>query len=135
MNEQVSAWLTAIEGLPTVHARLRRVVIENSDALELIRREDGPQTLYYCDSPYLQSTRTTSAVYGEYEMSEQDHQDLLETLTGIKGRFLLSAYRSERYDAFARQHGWRRVDFDLPNNAAGGKSKRRMIESVWMNYP
>jgi hypothetical protein len=26
------------------------------------------------------------------------------------------------------------VDFDLPNNAAGGKAKRRMIECVWMNF-
>jgi len=68
-------------------------------------------------------------------MSEQDHQGLLNTLACIKGRFVLSGYRSELYDIFAHQNGWRRVDFDLPNNAAGGKSKRRMIESVWMNYP
>ena len=27
MNEQCSAWLTAIEGLPAVHARLKRVLI------------------------------------------------------------------------------------------------------------
>ncbi|HEY7326079.1 MAG TPA: DNA adenine methylase [Gemmataceae bacterium] len=134
MNEQVSAWLTAIEGLPAVHARLRRVVIENIDALELIRREDGPQSLFYADPVYLQSTRTARSAYGQYEMCEQDHQNLLDTLAGIKGRFLLSGYRSELYDAVAEQHGWRRVDFDLPNNAASGKSKRRMIECVWMNY-
>ena len=26
------------------------------------------------------------------------------------------------------------VDFDLPNNAAGGRSKRRMTERVWANF-
>jgi hypothetical protein len=29
---------------------------------------------------------------------------------------------------------WTRHDFDLPNNAAGGDKKRRMVESVWTNY-
>jgi DNA adenine methylase len=134
MNEQCSAWLTCIEGLAAVHDRLKRVVIENIDAIDLIRREDGPETIYYCDPPYLQSTRTASDTYGGFEMSEQDHRRLLDTLAGIKGRFLLSGYRSDLYHAFAEQHGWGHVDFDLPNNAAGGKSKRRMVESVWMNH-
>jgi len=30
--------------------------------------------------------------------------------------------------------GWKVKNFDLPNNAAGGKSKRRMTERVYMNY-
>src|SRR5262245_46196307 len=31
MNEQASAWLTAVEGLPAVHRRLKRVVVLNRD--------------------------------------------------------------------------------------------------------
>lgn len=42
MNEQASAWLTAIDGLPAVHERLKRVVIRDKDALEVIRIEDRP---------------------------------------------------------------------------------------------
>src|SRR5206468_2710696 len=38
MNEQASAWLSCIEGLPAVSARLKRVVIVNDDALQVIRR-------------------------------------------------------------------------------------------------
>jgi hypothetical protein len=30
--------------------------------------------------------------------------------------------------------GWTRHDFDLPNNAAGGAAKRRMMECVWCNF-
>src|SRR5262249_23172620 len=63
-----------------------------------------------------------------------DHQQLLDVLAGIKGKFLLSGYRSDLYDSFTEQHRWHRVDIELPNNAAGGKSKRRMVESVWMNF-
>ncbi len=57
MNEQCSAWLTAVEGLIEVHGRLKRVVILNRPALEVIRQEDGPQTLFYLDPPYLHQTR------------------------------------------------------------------------------
>jgi DNA adenine methylase len=133
MNEQVSAWLSAIDGLPEVHERLRRVVIENLSAIDLIRREDTENTLFYCDPPYLQDTRTSPEVY-DHEMTAGDHKDLLQTLAGIQGKFLLSGYRSLIYDEFADECGWHRVDFDLANHSASGRTKRRMIECVWMNY-
>jgi hypothetical protein len=58
----------------------------------------------------------------------------LETLATIQGQFMLSGYPNHLYDKFAGEHGWRWVDFDLPNNAAGGRSKRRMTERVWANF-
>jgi DNA adenine methylase len=131
MNEQASAWMTAVDGLSEVHARLRRVVIENAPALEVIRREDGPETLFYCDPPYLHSTRTAAEAY-THEMSEDEHRHLLEALRDCKGKVMLSGYRSDLYDALLSD--WYRQDFDLPNNAAGGKSKRRMVECVWCNW-
>lgn len=134
MNEQVSAWLNCIEGLPAVHERLKRVLILNDDALTVIRKEDGPRTLFYLDPPYLHETRATTTEYGENEMSEQEHVELLLALDKIQGRFLLSGYRSKLYDNHAKTRGWNRHDFDLPNNAAGGKGKRRMTECVWCNY-
>lgn len=134
MNEQASAWLTAIEGLPAVHARLKRVAILNRPACEVIASQDGPSTLFYCDPPYLHETRTTTKDYADFEMTETQHFDLLKFLSRIKGKFILSGYRSAMYDGDAERFGWRRVDFDLPNNAAGGETKRRMTESVWMNY-
>jgi len=134
MNEQASAWLTAVEGLPAVHARLKRVVILDRPALDVIRQQDGPDTLLYCDPPYLHATRATTGEYGPHEMSEADHRELLEVLAGIRGKFLLSGYPSPLYDDWAARHGWQRHDFDLPNHAAGGASKRRMVEAVWCNF-
>jgi len=61
MNEQASAWLRAVDGLPDVHQRLQRVVILNDDAVIVIRQQDGPHTLYYLDPPYLHETRATPA--------------------------------------------------------------------------
>lgn len=131
MSEQASAWLTAIEGLPAVHERLKRVVILNRPALEVIRGQDGPRTLYYCDPPYLHSTRATTGDYA-CEMTEADHEEMLETLLKCQGKVMLSGYRNELYDA--KLASWRRVDWDVANHAAGGETKRRAVESLWLNF-
>lgn len=131
MNGNVSEWIGAVEGLPAVHERLRRVLIENMPAVELIRREDTPGTLFYCDPPYLHETRTATGAY-DHEMSLADHQKLLAQLVACKGKVMLSGYGSELYDTALA--GWNRHTFELPNNAAGGESKRRMTEVVWCNF-
>lgn len=133
MNEQASAWLGAVDGLQAVHERLRRVVILNQDALDVIRGQDGPRTLYYLDPPYCHGTRATTGEYA-HEMTDEEHAKLLDVLQGIKGRFLLSGYRSGMYDRAAAENGWRRHDFVIDNKAAGGKSKRKMTECVWCNF-
>lgn len=133
MNEQASAWLTAVEGLPEIHKRLRGVVILNRDAMDVIRQQDGEKTLFYLDPPYLHETRTAKDAY-RHEMTETQHFDLLKLLSCISGKFMLSGYRSPMYDADAKRFGWRRVDFDLPNHASGAKTKERKTECVWMNF-
>lgn len=133
MNEQVSAWLNCIEGLPAVHARLKRVLILNDDALTVIRKQDGPRTLFYLDPPYLHETRATTGEY-QHEMTDKDHGKLLELLASIKGRFLLSGYHSKLYDGVAGLAGWRCHEMKINNHAAGGKTKRVMTECVWTNF-
>jgi DNA adenine methylase len=130
MNEQASAWMTAVEGLPEVAARLKRVVILDDDALAVIQKEDGPSSLFYADPPYLHETRTATDVY-DFEMTADDHHQLLALLNGIQGAVLLSGYRSDLYDSMLVPPKWERFEFDLPNNAAAGPTKRRMVECVW----
>lgn len=133
MNEQASAWLSAIEGLSEVHERLKRVVILNHDALKVIQQQDGKRTLFYLDPPYLHETRATTGEY-EHEMTWEDHNKLLAVLGKIEGRFLLSGYHSNLYDEAAKHYGWKCHEFEIPNHASGGKEKRRMVECVWCNY-
>jgi DNA adenine methylase len=131
MNGNASEWLGAVDGLTAVHERLRRVVIENADALDLIRREDTPGTLFYLDPPYLGETRASADVYS-HEMTRADHQRLLDLIRGVRGKVMLSGYPSDLYDGALA--GWTRHRFDLPNNAAGGGTKRRMEEVLWCNF-
>lgn len=134
MNNEVSAWLTTVEWLPAVHERLKRVLILNRPALEVIQKHDGPKTLFYLDPPYLHKTRVTTTEYGENEMDEADHLELLVTLDDLKGKFLLSGYKSRLYDNHAKRRGWSRHEFKIANAASGAKKKRVMTEVVWANY-
>ncbi|KKN11260.1 hypothetical protein LCGC14_1028170 [marine sediment metagenome] len=152
MNEQVSSWLTAIEGLPEIHERLKRVVILNDDALKVIRQQDGPNTLFYCDPPYLAETRSS----GEYEMTYSDHvrllallgrsvavdasrfDDAVETLGPLlewqrKGKFLLSGYPSSLYYETAGMNTWHRVDIQIDNKASSAKTKEIKTVCMWAN--
>lgn len=133
MNEQVSAWLSAIEGLPDVHARLKRVVVLCRDAIDVIMQQDGPQTCYYLDPPYRHETRTTTKDY-KHEMTTVDHERLLMTLTQIKGKFLLSGYYSDLYHSYAAGNGWKRHEFQIPNNASSADVKEIKTECIWTNF-
>lgn len=135
MNENVSAWLTAIEGLPEVHARLRRVEIRNQDALAFIAELDGDKTFFYVDPPYLHATRHKSATNAyQHEMSEADHAKLLDLLATIDGKFMLSGYPSEMYERHAAHHGWRCIEVEIDNKSSGVKVKEKKTECLWMNY-
>jgi DNA adenine methylase len=132
MNEQVSSWLGAVEGLCEVHARLRRVVIVNQPAVEVIQSQDGRDTLFYLDPPYLPETRSSKDVFGAFEMTVEQHEELLEVVNQAHGMVMISGYSSALYDSHLA--GWARHEFDVPNNASNGKRKRRMNEVVWCNF-
>lgn len=134
MSEQVSAWLSAIDGLQEVHARLRRVVVLRArDALKVIAQQDGPRSLFYLDPPYHPDTRTAKEVY-EHEMTHEQHVALLELLETIEGRFLLSGYHCGVYDRFATSNGWHCHEKTIDNKSGKGKTKQQRVECIWVNY-
>ena len=164
MNENVSAWLSAVDGLPEAHDRLQRVEVWNQPAIECIDKLDSPDTLFYLDPPYLHETRASKAAY-RFEMSDFDHACLLARLCDpeidrldcfgafvgnrsdsdldelirqyrkpMHGRFLLSGYRSGLYGRVADLHAWAVEEVEIDNKASSKSTKARKIECVWMNY-
>lgn len=131
MNEQASAWLSAVEGLPAVHERLKRVVILNDDAIAVIKQQDGPRTLFYLDPPYMHGTRETTGEYA-HEMSDADHEALLRTIVECKGCVMISGYRSDLYDDLLGK--WVRHELEIDNKSSSKKSKDKKAECVWKNY-
>jgi DNA adenine methylase len=132
MNEQCSAWLTAIDGLPELYERLRRVVILNRPALRVIESEDGPGTLFYLDPPYLPETRASQGQYGPHEMSDQDHLNLLAAIVNVEGKVMLSGYPNKMYgEALA---DWNRHEHEQKKHSSGSKTKSIGREVLWMNF-
>lgn len=139
-NAEVNAWWTGIDGLCEVRTRLDNLAIEHDDALKVLKREDRKDTLFYADPTYLVSDekgvgRSSPDVYA-CENSVAHHEELLRLLTkGIKGKMMLSGYRSKLYDKYLTpKAGWKRHDKVIDNKAQKGDVKRSMTESVWTNY-
>ena len=124
----LNAWINCLRNLLYVHERVKDLTIWCRPALDMIRDLDSPATLFYCDPPYLHSTRTTRNAYA-HELATEEHAELLAVLRQCRGAVLLSGYRSDLYDAAL--HDWERFEFDMPNHSGQGKTKQRRVECVW----
>lgn len=117
-------WKSAIRDF---HKRLENVVLENTDAMKLIRMVDIPEMLFYVDPPYLPGlwdSRNESA-YSD-TLSLEQHKELLSLLTSCKGMVVLSGYSNSLYhEALA---GWTVKMRKSTNNQA-----HRRIECIWIN--
>lgn len=119
-------WANLPSGLMAIIHRLRGVVIENRDALDIIRQHDSPETLHYCDPPYVASTRKSSATMGyNHEMTDRDHEALAEQLHCVEGMVVLSGYDC---DLYAHLYG----DWEKHKKQAFADGARKRIECLWV---
>jgi DNA adenine methylase len=117
-------WMGYPDALKGVIKRLRGVIIETLPAVEVIKKHDGPETLFYVDPPYLPETRDKGRDY-RHEMTEADHKDLAEVLNHTVGTVVLSGYPSKLYDELYK--GWLRKEVGAL--ADGGFPR---TEVLWM---
>jgi DNA adenine methylase len=121
-----------------------RVQIENRDFREILKLYDTPDTLFYLDPPYVLETRRDPDTKYTYEMTLDDHKDLVQLLLQIQGKAVLSGYQHEVYTPL-EQSGWVRHDFLTGCHAAGrtratgilgegaALKKQPRVESVWVS--
>ncbi|MCL0094448.1 DNA adenine methylase [Dehalococcoidales bacterium] len=129
MSGAVSRWSAKIDQvLPLVVERLRRVQIESRPAIEVIKRYDSEDTLFYCDPPYPHDSRGDPHAYG-YEMTEKDHEELAEVLHSVKGKVAVSSYHSPLVDRLYKDWNCVEADEKIIHSA---KELRR--EVLWINY-
>ena len=79
-----------------------------------------------------------------HEMTESDHEELVQRLLRLKGMVVLSGYNHGTY-APLETAGWRRIDFETACSAAArtrgtgilgegaARSKQPRVESVWLS--
>lgn len=98
---------TSVDHLWAVAERLRRVQLENDEALAILTRYDAPTTLHYLDPPYLITTRKHTKAY-QFEMTDLEHQQLAAVVQELRGMVILSGYPSKLYDQLYQ--GWDRIE-------------------------
>lgn len=118
----------------SIHKRLENSQIENNDACKVIVSRDAVDAFHYVDPPYINSDQ------GLYEgYTENDYRRLLETLSAVKGKFLLSSYPSDILDEYINKNGWHTKRFEKSLNAvkgvAGESRKSKKVEVLTANYP
>jgi DNA adenine methylase len=117
-------WMGYPDALKGIVKRLQGVIIENMPAVNIIKKHDGAQTLFYVDPPYLPETRDRGADY-KREMTEADHRELAAVLNRTAGAVILSGYPSKLYDELYQ--GWIKKELGA---LADGRFPR--TEVLWM---
>ena len=128
MSGVVSRWLGGVDSLQDIAERLLRVQIENRPAIDVIRLYDSPGTLFYCDPPYVHSTRGDTKSYG-FEMDISQHTELADALRQCLGKAAISGYRCDLMDDLYRD--WHR--HDAPVKCCHSVKQSRQ-EALWTNY-
>ena len=130
MSGVVSRWLGGVSGLDEIAERLLRVQIENRPAVDVISLYDSPETLFYCDPPYVHQTRGDNNAYG-FEMSEEQHRELADVLNNCEGLVAISGYDCPLMSKLFPSPKWIKT-VDKLKTIHSTKGERQ--EVLWTNY-
>ena len=119
----------SIDVLEHVARRLKGVTIECLPYQECIRRYDSPETLFYCDPPYMD----TEHYYGN-TFTLQDHYTLAGLLHDIKGKAMVTHYQNGLYDELYK--GWNRYEYQSfkGSHKSTGEEKPKTVEVLYCNF-
>lgn len=118
-------WCTLPDRLIEATERLRNVQIECRPAVDTIINHNFENVLIYADPPYMLQTRH-GRQYAK-EMTDADHEKLLDALLAHKGPALVSGYDSDLYNEML--HGWHKEETVCYSQI---NTKKR--ELLWMNF-
>ena len=122
-------WARYPDNLAAVCQRMQGVIIENKDALAVMRAHDAETTLHYVDPPYLPQTRVQGNRYYAHEMTPQEHEQLLTIIGSLQGMVMLSGYDSELYRDLLQ--GWRMIT--KGSRISAGRGTKVRTECLWLS--
>lgn len=131
MAKSISDFLSSIDRLYELHQRLSRVIVLNTDGIELIKKYNRDNVFFYHDPPYHQSTRTSTRY--KVDMSNELQNKFIDTVISCKNtKHLISGYKCDEYLKL-EENGFKRIDFEV-NTIGGNMKPKTKIESLWLNY-
>jgi DNA adenine methylase len=122
--------------LLAIHRRLRGVLVLNRDWKDVVKKYDCEDVVIYLDPPYVLDTRSNSEGIYAYEMSNEEHEELVDICLRLKSKVILSGYQNEMYKRL-EEHGWIRLDREVSLTSiavSNGRERPKRVESLWLNY-
>jgi DNA adenine methylase len=122
--------------LLSVYKRLKGVDIYCGDWKRVVEKYDKEDALVLLDPPYVEETRSNSM--GKYinELSDKDHEEIVDVCLRLKSKVILCGYQNKIYERL-EQNGWHRLDKKVKMSCAVVKEGTKhvdRVESVWLNY-
>lgn len=123
----LSAYATRMSA---VAERLKRVSIENRDAIEVVREYGQHRNnCLYIDPPYVAASRVSLSQYRLEAADDDFHTRLAEAMNECEASVVLSGYDSNLYRELLP--GWHRAEMKAPPSL--GATER--VEVLWSNRP
>ncbi|QGU16417.1 DNA adenine methylase [Leclercia sp. 119287] len=122
-------WERYPENLAAVCQRLQGVIIENKDALTVMRAHDAETTLHYIDPAYVPETRVQGNRYYSHEMTVEEHEQLLAVARTMTGMVMISGYDSDVYNDMLA--GWQKME--KSSRISAGRGTKIRTECMWLN--
>lgn len=109
--------------------RLQDVQIECTDAIRIITSRDTADSFFYIDPPYYNSD------CGHYDgYTIEDFKLLLNTLSTLKGKFLLSSYPSPILKEYTEANNWYQKSKNMMVSVNKGTTGKKKTEVFTANY-
>lgn len=111
---------------PAIHARFRKVQVENQDWEDCIKDYDDSDAVIYCDPPYCDVYRGTY----KNEMTVARHKEFLKCVMQCKGFVAVSGYSNELYEdnAWDARYEWEAFVSIQSVGVQEGNSKEHLDE-------
>jgi DNA adenine methylase len=125
-KEDSNAWQNSLSKLYDVAERLDRVIMFNSEAIDVMHAFNESDVLLYLDPTPLPDAMSQDAP--AYEMTIDDHIELANMISVFKGKVAISGHPSNLYGRIYSD--WRCVK----KRIVSPKNKSTKTEVLWMNY-
>ncbi len=130
----IRPFTSKIENIPRFVNRIKNVSLLCADFETTIKMFDSPDTLFYCDPPYMLHTTTKESRGGFFSnQSEFPHDRLARVLNSIQGRAMISYFQDA--SLVKLYPNWRitsKLVTQHTNSIIGNKKKKE--ECLIMNY-
>jgi DNA adenine methylase len=121
LDNLAERWYLRQEKLAAIHERIKHVQIEARDALDILQEWDTPDTVFYCDPPYILETRSQKKYYA-VEPGDEYHTELVDVLLNVKGMVVLSGYDHPIY--------YRLLDYGWWTDVYGAKANMEVVQKL-----